>query len=192
MAWTPIDSLSADNTTVHGLDIYFRAWASDTAKATTQWTRLGNVSNIGGTPTQEVKDIFTGVDGLRRLFKRLVTSETFTVTFDTDSTLADEVMALHRGGAATGGKYKRQYKATKGELLIVARSAEDLEAIIDYYGAVNLRGTNQSGFNATDETKLSFEATSVVDTTDATYPYGYTEIVADASVATTLTALAPA
>lgn len=140
--------------------------------------------------------------------KKLTTEASLEYTFQTQSVLDQETVALHTGGAVeagaigTGGFVSAEdFTGTTGELLLIQRNAEASGKIkIAYYPSVTLKGDGEESGDGENAATLTFRATVTPDEDftvaaalaagEPEAPYGFRYVCAPADLDDVLDAIA--
>lgn len=199
-----IDAVSGNTITLE--DGLTNSYSAGSMVMLSNWYDLGHVQNPARTVDQQEQDIQSARTGKLLTIKKLTTSLSKGLTFESMSTTDSVILALHRGrtpGAAvpnTGVFVPDDVTPVMGELLIVQHNAETGGPIrLEYRPAAQIRGVDESGGDGTNPALLNFEATFLQaegyqipatlasDTPDA--PLGFAGVTTSANLPTVLDAI---
>lgn len=170
------------------------------------WYDLGHVQNPARTVDQQEQDIQSARTGKLLTIKKLTTSLSKGLTFESMSTTDPVVLSLHRGrspGAQvpnTGLFVPDDVTPVTGELLIVQHNAETGGPIrLEYRPAAQIRGVDESGGDGTNPALLNFEATflqaedyvipSTLASDTPSAPLGFAGVTTQANLETVMDAI---
>lgn len=170
------------------------------------WLDLGHVQNPARTVDQQEQDIQSARTGKLLTVKKLTTSLSKGLTFESMSTTDISILSLHRGRPAgtavlnTGTFIPDDVTPVMGELLIVQHNAETGGPIrLEYRPSAQIRGVDESGGDGTNPALLNFEVTFLQDETyvipatlasdTPSAPLGFAGVTIQANLSTVLDAI---
>ena len=189
MAFTVGNTIVASDVNVLGLLIYFRP------NKVGAFVDLGHVQNPQRTIDQQELDIQSARTGRLLTVKKLTTSLSKGLTFESMSSTETSVLELHRGSSAAGSTALGTFVAedvtpTEGDLLIVQRNAETGGPIrVEYRPSCQIKGTDEQSGDGESVALLNFEVTvladenytipATLDGNETAAPLGFVGVVAE-------------